>query len=137
MSHKAATARKALPKNYELLYGIVEEQGPGRHLTCAQIYAKALKCRPGIGFSTVYRGLERLLDLGLVSEVTSAGGQAAAYEPSGPRHAHFRCSRCGALEDVAYAVPARTIHTLARRHGFTVENESVTFEGRCAACSAG
>ena len=101
----ASSVQPSLPKNYQLIYEIVEESGIGRHLTPSEIYAKALKRRPGIGFSTVYRGLERLRDLGLVSELYVPGVDAATYEPSGPRHAHFRCSECGEIEDVAYAIP--------------------------------
>src|SRR5579864_7056882 len=78
----AVTSQPSLPKNYRLIYEIVEEGGIGCHLTHSEIYAKARKRRPGIGFSTVYRGLERLRDLGLVSEVNVPGGGAAAYEPS-------------------------------------------------------
>jgi len=125
---------RRLPKNYTLIYEIVQASGIGRHLTPAQIYAKALKRRPGIGLATVYRGLERLRALGLVSEVYAQRSGAATYEPTGPRHAHFRCSRCGAIEDVDYAIPARTINALAARHRFAIESERVTFEGRCAAC---
>ncbi len=131
----AVNTSPSLPKNYRLIFEIVEESGIGRHLTPTEIYAKALKRRPGIGFSTIYRGLERLRDLGLVSELNVPGADAAAYEPSGPPHAHFRCSNCGEIEDVAYAIPARTVKALASQHGFEIESERVTFEGRCAACS--
>jgi len=124
----------SLPKNYQLLYDIVEASGLGRHLTPSEIYAKAVKRRPGIGFSTVYRGLQRLRDLGLVSELYVPGVESASYEPVGPHHAHFRCSKCGEIEDVEYAIPARTINALARDHGLQIERERVTFEGRCAAC---
>jgi Fe2+ or Zn2+ uptake regulation protein len=125
-----------LPKNYQLIYDIVEKSGLGCHLTPSEIFAKAHKQRPGIGFSTVYRGLERLRDLGLVSELYVPGVDAAAYEPAGPRHAHFRCGTCGEIEDVAYAIAPRTIKALALQHGFEIESERVTFEGRCATCSA-
>ena len=64
------------------------------------------------------------------------GVDGAAYEPAGPRHAHFRCSECGEIEDVSYAIPSRTIKTLALEHGFEIESERVTFEGRCADCAA-
>ena len=127
--------RPSLPKNYQLIYDIVTASGLGRHLTSTEIYARARKRRPGIGFSTVYRGLERLRALGLVSELDVPGADAATYEPVGPRHAHFRCSECGAIEDVAYAIPARTLNSLASQHGFRIEGERVTFVGRCAKCS--
>lgn len=129
-------AAQSLPKNYRLIYEIVEKSGAGCHLTSSEIYAKALKRRPGIGFSTVYRGLERLRDLGMVSEVYVSGAGAATYEPSGPRHAHFRCSACGTIEDVPYSIPARTVKALASLHGFKVDGERVTFDGRCASCAS-
>jgi Fur family ferric uptake transcriptional regulator len=129
------SSARPLPKNYQLIYEIVAKSGIGCHLTSSEIYAKAFKRQPGIGFSTVYRALERLRDLGLVSELYVPGVDAATYEPSGPRHAHFRCSECGEVEDVAYAIPARTIKALALQHGFKIESERVTFEGRCVACS--
>jgi Fur family transcriptional regulator, ferric uptake regulator len=130
----APSVQPSLPKNYQLIYEIVEQSGIGCHLTPSEIFAQALKRRPGIGFSTVYRGLARLRDLGLVSELSVSGVDAATYEPSGPRHAHFRCSECGEIEDVAYAIPTRTIKALALRHGFRIESERVTFEGRCVGC---
>ena len=133
-TNRLPPAQPSLPKNYRLIYEIVEESGIGRHLSPSDIYAKACKRRPGIGFSTVYRGLERLRDLGLISELYVPGVDAATYEPSGPRHAHFRCSECGDIEDVAYAIPTRTIKALALQHRFKIESERVTFEGRCATC---
>ena len=133
---RAAAGQGKLPKNYQLIYEIVAESGIGCHLTPSEIYARALKRRAGIGFSTVYRGLERLRELGLVSELFVPGVDAATYEPSGPPHAHFRCSECNGIEDVAYAIPTRTIKALGMQHGFKIESERVTFEGRCAACSA-
>src|ERR1700722_5229076 len=132
----APSAQGSLPKNYQLIYDVVAESGIGRHLTSSEIYAKALKRKPGIGFSTVYRGLERLRDLGLAAELPAPGADAATSEPAGPRHAHFRCTECGEIEDVAYAIPARTLNALALQHGFNIKRERVAFEGRCAACGA-
>jgi len=136
MRNMASTAQPSLPKNYQLIYDIVQASGIGRHLTSSQVFAKALKRRPGIGFSTVYRGLERLRDLGLVSELFVPGVDGATYEPAGPRHAHFRCSECGEIEDVSYAIPARALKALALEHGFEIESERVTLEGRCADCAS-
>jgi Fe2+ or Zn2+ uptake regulation protein len=39
------------------------------------------------------------------------------------------------IEDVVFAIPPRTLKTLALRHGFKIASERVTFEGRCAACA--
>ncbi len=132
----ASSVQPPLPKNYQLIYDIVAKGGIGCHLTPTEIYATARARRPGIGFSTVYRGLQRLRDIGLVSELVMPGAEAATYEPSGPPHAHFRCRECGTVEDLAYAIPKRTIKALAVQHGVEITTELVAFEGRCAACRA-
>jgi Fe2+ or Zn2+ uptake regulation protein len=135
MEDTAADGRRQhLPKNYRLIDEIVQGSGVGQHLTTSAIHAMALKRRPGIGFVTIYRGLERLRELGLVSEVLLPGANAAVYEPSGPRHAHFRCKKCGAIQDVDYAIAPPAIEALALAHGFTIETVTATFGGCCAEC---
>ena len=71
-----------------------------------------------------------------MSEVYVPGADAATYEPSGTAACALSLQQCGEIEDVAYAIPARTIKALALQHGFRIENERVTFEGRCTACGA-
>jgi Fe2+ or Zn2+ uptake regulation protein len=124
----------ALPKNYRLVFDIVQESGLGRHLTMSDVFARASDARPGIGFSTVYRGLVRLRELGMIAEIVVPGADSATYEPVGPSHAHVRCTACGSIEDVAYALPPRVLRSVAADTGFAIEGGNVTFSGRCAAC---
>lgn len=125
-----------LTKNYRLVYDIVREQGRGRHLAMADLYALAKDRRPGIGFTTVYRALLRLRDMALVSEIVVPGAESAYYEPAGDAHAHFRCSGCGAVNDVDYVVPASVIEQLSRENGIDVSDVMVSLHGRCATCRA-
>jgi Fe2+ or Zn2+ uptake regulation protein len=125
-----------LPKNYRLIYDVVQESGRGRHLTMSDVFARAAAVRPGIGFSTVYRGLVRLRDLGLIAEIVVPGSDSATYEPSGPHHAHVRCVACGTIDDVSYALPARVLKSVASATGYEIESGTVTFAGRCSACGA-
>ncbi len=133
MASHVPTPRR-LPKNYRLIFDVVKASGPGVHLTTHDVFEKAAAARPGIGFSTVYRGLRRLRDLALIAEVVVPGGEATTYEPLGSSHAHFRCTACGALEDVDYALPPRVYRTVARNTGLTVDGGMVTFAGRCRTC---
>jgi Fe2+ or Zn2+ uptake regulation protein len=125
-----------LPKNYQLVYDVVQESGVGQHLTMPEVFARAAERRPGIGYSTVYRGLGRLRDLGLIAEIVLPGADAATYEPIAPRHAHIRCRACGRIDDVTYTLPARVLRSVAEVTGYAIETGTVTFEGRCAACDA-
>ncbi|MDQ2909377.1 MAG: transcriptional repressor [Candidatus Eremiobacteraeota bacterium] len=123
-----------LPKNYQLVYDIVQSGGLGCHLTMRDVFERAARHRPGIGHSTVYRGLVRLRDLGLIAEIVVPGSDSASYEPLGPAHAHFRCLGCGAIADVDYALSRRVMRTVTEKHGFEVTAGTVTFEGRCTGC---
>jgi Fe2+ or Zn2+ uptake regulation protein len=129
-------AESSLPKNYRLIYDIVQASGPGKHLTMSDVFALAAEQRPGIGYSTVYRGLVRLRELGLIAEIVVPGADSATYEPMGPSHAHVRCVACGSIEDVAYVLPTRILKSVAADTGFAIESGNVTFAGRCKACSA-
>jgi Fur family ferric uptake transcriptional regulator len=114
---------------------VVEEAGPGSHLTAKAIWMRARALQPRIGFATVHRGLLRLHELSAVMKIDVPGEASAVFEPAASPHAHFRCTSCGAITDLMYAVPARTIRRLAQRHGVAIEREVVTFTGRCAICS--
>jgi Fur family ferric uptake transcriptional regulator len=133
----APAPRAPLPKNYQLIADIVHESGLGRHLTMSDVFAKAAALRPGIGYSTVYRGLVRLRDLGLIAEIVVPGADSATYEPVGPRHAHVRCVACGSIRDVTYAISPRVLRAVAQETGFTIDAGDVTFSGRCESCRAG
>ena len=89
---------------------------------------------PRIGFATVHRALNRLSELGAVMKIDVPGEASVVYEPSAPPHAHFRCTACGAIQDFDFAVPAETLGRLAKRHGVAIDQEVVTFTGRCARC---
>ena len=125
-----ALAPVRLPKNYQLILDIVQESGRGRHLTMSDVFAQTSARRPGIGYSTVYRGLVRLRELGMISEIVVPGAASATAE----RHAHFLCTGCSAIEDVEYALPARVLRSVADKSGFDIAAGTVTFEGLCRAC---
>ncbi|HEY9085222.1 MAG TPA: transcriptional repressor [Candidatus Tyrphobacter sp.] len=123
-----------LPPNYALIYEIVRRAGRGVHLTMNDVYAQAKRRRPTIGFSTVYRGIARLRDEGCIDEIEVPGSDCAVYELTGTPHAHFRCDRCGSVQDVPYRLPARTLRGLAAKIGARIEQSTVTLHGRCRPC---
>jgi Fur family ferric uptake transcriptional regulator len=129
-----APAYVRLPKNYQLILDVVQESGRGRHLTMNDVFSQTSARRPGIGYSTVYRGLVRLRELGLISEIVVPGAVSATYEPAAERHAHFLCTGCSAIEDVEYALPPRVLRSVADKSGFEIAAGTVTFEGLCRMC---
>lgn len=124
-----------LSKNHRLVYEIVQEQGYGRHLPMSEIYELARTRRPGIGFTTVYRALTRLRDLGMVSEITLPGADSAYYEAGGPAHAHFRCTECGSVSNVKFSLPTDITTRVAGELGATIADSVVSLLGRCQSCA--
>jgi len=123
-----------LPKNHEVVLEIIRGAGHGVHLTTSDVFARAKSRRPAIGFSTVYRGIQRLRDLALIDEILVPGADAAVYELAGTTHAHFRCNRCGTVADVPYKVPARAVAEIAKTSGARIDEAKVTLHGLCRTC---
>jgi Fur family peroxide stress response transcriptional regulator len=132
----AAGQPPRLPKNYRLIYEILHDAGHGVHFTMGDVFALAKRKQPAIGFSTVYRGIARLRDIGCIDEIELPGTDSAVYELKGTPHAHFRCERCGRVEDVAYQLPVQTIAALARRAGATIDTATLSLRGTCRDCAA-
>lgn len=129
-------AAPRLPKNYRLIYEIIRSAGHGVHFTMNDVFAQAKRRQPRIGFSTVYRGIQRLRDTGCIDEIDLPGCDSAVYELKGAPHAHFRCERCGRVEDVSYQLPPRTLAALSEQTGATIDAAVLALRGVCRACGA-
>ncbi|MDX7951696.1 transcriptional repressor [Lichenihabitans sp. Uapishka_5] len=126
--------RPKLPKNYKLIYDVLCAQAEGHHASASEIHGAAKQLQPGLGYSTVYRALDRLRDLGLVLEVRLPESASALYEPARPGHAHFHCVGCGRVDDVAFSLPEPELAALAKRHDIEIDTMVTTFNGLCQGC---
>ena len=125
---------KRLPANYQLVYDVVRAQEPGLHAPAGDIFTRAKALKASLGYSTVYRALDRLCKMGLVLELHLPGMNAALYEQARSGHAHFVCRACGRIEDVDCDVPSDAIHSFVRGSDGEVEEIILTVHGRCTAC---
>ena len=89
----------------------------------------------GISRATVYRNLAQLRARGEIVSVGVVDGFErfdACIEP----HAHFICSRCGAVLDVAdSALPPSVCEQAAGQLGAEVDSAWLTFYGICGDCA--
>ena len=125
-----------IPATYRVVLDVVNAYGHGRHASAADVFALARARRPGIGFTTVHRGLARLHQLGLVLKLDISGEGQAMYEPATSPHAHFRCTGCGGVDDVAYACEPPALAALEAAHGLSIREQSITFSGLCSRCGS-
>ncbi len=106
------------------------------HITAEELHQRVAAVYPDISLSTVYRTLERLLELRLVA-VTDLGGGRVCYEALGrTRHHHLICHRCGAVADIGDDILASLRRQVRETTGFLPEIDHLAIWGVCAACRA-
>ena len=108
----------------------------GRHLTAEQIAEEVQRALPEVNLSTVYRTLELLVSLDLVSE-THLDTKHSYYEVAPePVHHHFVCDRCGAVGHFSDELLEPITSQLLDQSGFEARSTKVTVFGLCKECRA-
>lgn len=98
-----------------------------------------LRARDGrqVGRASIYRALDELVTLNLLSRV-EVGDGVARYEAQRPHngghHHHLVCDGCGQLTPFQDDALERAIHGLAARVAFDVSDHDVTLRGCCERC---
>jgi Fur family ferric uptake transcriptional regulator len=95
-----------------------------------------LRARAGrrVGRASIYRVLDELVTLDLISRV-EVGDGVARYEPQRQHHHHHLvCDDCGRLTPFEDAALERAIRVLADRVSFDVSDHDVTLHGSCEHC---
>jgi len=124
--------RNSLPLTQQRL--AVYEQIAGRrdHPSAEALFETLRRDYPSLSLATVYKTLQTLHDLGLVSRVDSPNAQAR-YDALTETHHHAVCTACGSIEDVF----DRSLDRLPapKLKGFAAAGHSVHFHGLCAPCA--
>lgn len=115
----------------ELLYA------HGDHATADEIFAAAQERYPYLNISTVYRTLELLRDIGIISETDLGDGRRQFALLSGDRHHHLICLHCGYVQEID-DLPFNELRAgLREAHGFKARIDHLAIFGTCQVCAAG
>ena len=110
--------------------------GVAGHVTGAELVDGCRAIDPATTPSTVYRTLDVLEEIGLVSHSHGREGRAEFHVNPSTDHGHLVCSACGRT----WELEADEVRPLARgletSRGFSVDVDHLTIEGRCATCRA-
>ncbi len=106
------------------------------HATPEEIFAEVRNTARGVNVSTIYRTLELLEDLGLVTH-THLGHGAPSYHPAAEaQHVHLVCRQCEQVTQVDPAAVRPLVSALETDYGFETNVGHLTVFGRCASCRA-
>ena len=106
------------------------------HPSAEDIYREILRIHPSISFTTVYKTLQTLRDMGEIQELT-IDPERAHYDPCVDDHIHTFCKSCRSIGDLeidgggmgSLQASSETVPD------FNVENVQVHFVGLCEGCS--
>jgi Fur family ferric uptake transcriptional regulator len=106
----------------------------GDHLTVRDIQHHLQQRQVDLNEATVYRILQWLKDLGLVSQ-TDLGRSEFVYQVIGDHpHHHLVCLSCGTIIDVDDSIMTSLRDQLRREFGFEPRIDHMAIYGLCANC---
>jgi len=104
------------------------------HVTGAELVERTREIDPSTTPSTVYRTLDVLETLGLVSHSHGREGRQEFHVNGLADHGHLVCSSCGGTWELAPNEVLGLVNGLRADRGFDVAVDHLTIEGRCAKC---
>lgn len=104
------------------------------HVTGADLVEGCRALDPTTTPSTVYRTLDVLEELGLVSHSHGRAGRQEFHVNPTTDHGHLVCSSCGGAWELGAEEVRPLVEGLRAARGFEVDVDHLTIEGRCAAC---
>ncbi len=131
--------RLTLPRQ-AILKVLKKSQG---HLNAEQVFLLVHKSYPGVGFATVYRNLDLLTQMGLISRFYF-GGRKSRYElvseTEKEHHHHIVCTRCGKIINYSDFMEKEVEfireleRALSKKHNFKINTHQIHFYGLCESC---
>ncbi|MET8678471.1 Fur family transcriptional regulator [Streptomyces sp. NPDC004647] len=106
------------------------------HATPDEILTEVRRTAGGVNISTVYRTLELLEELGLVSHAHLGHGAPTYHLADRHHHIHLVCRDCGEVIEADVSVAASFTAELRARFGFDTDLKHFAIFGRCKDCMA-
>ena len=137
MSHHTGLVESVRKRGYrmtpqrEMILDAIHDEG---HITADDIFQRVRAKSPAVNLATVYRTLELLKELGIVTAIDTGEG-CVHYELAGelPHH-HLVCEGCGHILELDRDVLLPLEDELCRRYGFTVNFNHLALFGTCPKC---
>ena len=105
-----------------------------RHISAEEIFTQVVAKYAHVNISTVYRTLELLKRLGLVTETDLGGGRFRYHSAEKGHHHHLICQECGAIIDLEESALTPLKEALLREYKFVADLRHLGIFGRCVKC---
>jgi Fur family ferric uptake transcriptional regulator len=105
-----------------------------RHGTPEEICAEVQRTAGGVNISTIYRTLELLEELKLVTHTHLGHGAPTYHAAADEAHLHLVCRDCGSVLEAEVSIADDLVGRLAAEHGFETDVKHFAIYGRCENC---
>lgn len=112
---------------------VAEVMASKGHISPTAVARRVRDRVPGVNPSTVYRTLDMLEGLGILSHAHLESG-AEYHRTADSDHVHLTCSGCGSEDSLSLREAERLKQLIARHHGFSPDLTHFAISGLCADC---
>ncbi len=116
----------------QLVLQAVDDLG---HATPEEIHAHVQQQAAGVNLSTIYRTLEVLEGVGLVTHAHISHGSPTYHSVREEPHVHLVCRSCDRVESLPAGQVSPLVTHLVDEIGFTPDVGHLSIHGVCASCS--
>jgi Fur family ferric uptake transcriptional regulator len=104
------------------------------HASPEDIFAEVHQKARGVNVSTIYRTLELLEQLGLVTHTHLGHGAPRYHLAAEAQHVHLVCRDCGRITELAPEAALPLVTALEEEQGFETDVGHLTVFGTCRDC---
>ena len=104
------------------------------HATPEQVHNAVREVAAGVNITTIYRTLELLEQLGLVTPTHLSHGSPTYHAAGDDQHVHLVCRVCGMVDEMDPELLRPLADRLAAERGFRVDIGHVALFGVCDGC---
>jgi Fur family ferric uptake transcriptional regulator len=104
------------------------------HISAEENYGQLHSRYPYANISTVYRTLELLKELNLVTETNLGEGRVRYHVAEKGHHHHLVCYSCGRVVDLEESALYALKDTLLHDYGFDADLRHLAISGKCGGC---
>ncbi len=127
------TGHRLTPQRELVFEAIAESHG---HVTAEQLLEQLRARYPHLNKSAVYRALDLLTRLDLITQTDCGHGRIEYEMHRRPHHHHLICRACGKMEEVDQVSFVSLKKSLQSRYGFQADLDHFAIFGSCRSCQA-
>jgi Fur family ferric uptake transcriptional regulator len=105
-----------------------------KHISAEELYNQLHHRYPYANISTVYRTLELLKELDLVTEADFGEGRVRYHVAEKGHHHHLVCRSCSRIVDMDESALRPLKNTMLQKYGFDADLRHLAIAGMCSEC---